>query len=44
MFKSIEFLKHFSRDRETNICSALFKIIDDDFEEEIVGSGDDRAE
>jgi hypothetical protein len=37
MFKSIKFLKYLEFNSKTNLYSDLYKIIDDDFEEEIMG-------
>jgi|ERR1019366_3935669 hypothetical protein len=38
MFKSIQYLKYLGHDPKTNLCSYIYKIIDDDFEEELVNA------
>jgi hypothetical protein len=43
MFKSIQDIKYLGYDKETELYSYLFKIEDEDFEEEITGALGDRA-
>jgi hypothetical protein len=43
MFKSIQYLKYLEYNLKTDLYLYLFKIIDDDFEEETVGTSEGNA-